>query len=53
MGLACSFDDRTWLSVRVVNRIEASIGVGLEDPGVSGEISFGMLAALASSISMA
>src|SRR5262249_24120607 len=45
MGPAGCFDDRTRLSLRLVDRVEARICVGLENAGVSGEMPLGMLAA--------
>src|SRR5713226_4492343 len=45
MRPACGFRDRAWRSLRLVERAESGIGVGLKDSGISGETLLGMHAA--------
>ncbi len=42
MRPASGFRDRSWLSIRLVERVEAAIGVGLKNPAISGEMLLGM-----------
>src|SRR6202044_2374389 len=40
----CSFNDRTWHSLRFVERVESRIGVGLEYPAIAAKMPLRMLA---------
>ncbi len=45
MGPASDRRDRTRLAIGLVKRVEAAIGIGLQNPAVAGEMPFGMRAA--------
>src|SRR6185437_8827445 len=39
---AAGFGDRSALSIRGVERVESTVGIRLKDPGIAGEMLFGM-----------